>query len=371
MPRFLLVFLLIVAALFTLELLPWAQEAFVLPFTTGIATLAVTLIQLWDSEIAVQGKVIWNMVNGFAVSIEAGCNGVEAGIILVAAMLAFPATWAQKLLGIGIGLITVQALNLVRVITLFYLGQWNQTVFEWAHLYIWQALIMLDVLGVFMLWLRWVARCPTSPRQGSAPALNPIHRLLLRVLFWLPVCFALWYYFSILLTIPLASVVDLLMTWGFPNLIKQVTHYGNAMTVVTAVTVETPGPGAPAMGEILFKVNPLKYGYCVPLYTALLLAMPAGDAGKVLRWLVGMVLLTAVQVFGIAIEILKVLAFQLNDEARTLLGFAAWGYEGLALSYQIGYLILPPVAPIVIWFAQFRPELSAFLGKRVAGAAAI
>ena len=56
--------------------------------------------------------------------------------------------------------------NVVRVVSLFYLGQWNQQVFEWAHLYVWQALIMLDVLIVWMIWVRIAgpgAAPPTSP----------------------------------------------------------------------------------------------------------------------------------------------------------------------------------------------------------------
>ena len=64
----------------------------------------------------------------------------------------------DKLVGITVGMLTVQLLNLARIISLFYLGQWNKTVFEWAHLYLWQALIMLDVLFVFLLWLRWLSR---------------------------------------------------------------------------------------------------------------------------------------------------------------------------------------------------------------------
>lgn len=40
-------------------------------------------------------------------------------------------------------------------ISLFYLGQWNMTTFEWAYLYLWQALIMLDVFIVFLLWLKF------------------------------------------------------------------------------------------------------------------------------------------------------------------------------------------------------------------------
>jgi exosortase H (IPTLxxWG-CTERM-specific) len=102
--------------------------------------------------------------NGFAVSIQPGCNGIEASIVLIAAMLAFPSTWKHKLIGLGIGLVAIQSLNLVRIISLFYLGQWNMTVFEWAHLYLWQALIMLDALIVFILWLRYL------PRRGVEAA---------------------------------------------------------------------------------------------------------------------------------------------------------------------------------------------------------
>jgi len=68
----------------------------------------------------------------------------------------------------------VQGLNVIRVISLFYLGQWNRDVFEWAHLYVWQALIMLDVL---IVWLVWVRTLPAvgekggpSPPGSTAPA---------------------------------------------------------------------------------------------------------------------------------------------------------------------------------------------------------
>ncbi len=36
--------------------------------------------------------------------------------------------------------------------------QWDIRVFEWAHLYVWQALIMLDVMIVWLLWVRTLPR---------------------------------------------------------------------------------------------------------------------------------------------------------------------------------------------------------------------
>ena len=122
------------------------------------------------------GKVIWSTESGFGVSIEAACNGVEAMIILFAALMAFPATWKQRLVGLLVGTIAIQALNLVRIISLFYLGQWDKDWFEFFHLYLWQMLIILDALFVWLLWLRWIARSklpggggPGAP-SGALPA---------------------------------------------------------------------------------------------------------------------------------------------------------------------------------------------------------
>ena len=158
--RFFLVFLLIQGVLFTIELLRPVQEAVIIPFTQGIAHISAWLIQLFDSAVSSQGKIIRNSENGFAVAIEAGCNGVEAVIILIAAIVAFPAPWRSKVVGLVLGFVAIQVLNMVRIISLFYLGQWNITAFQWAHLYLWQALIMLDALVVFLIWIRTL-----PPRQ--------------------------------------------------------------------------------------------------------------------------------------------------------------------------------------------------------------
>jgi exosortase H (IPTLxxWG-CTERM-specific) len=164
--RFFVVFLLLLALLFGLELTPWAQRWFVVPWTETLAQISATLVTLFDSGVEAVGKVLRSNANGFAVSIEAGCNGVEATIVLIAAMLAFPASWKHRMIGLAAGIVAVQGLNIVRVISLFYLGQWNYDVFEWAHLYVWQALIMLDVL---IVWLVWVRTLPGASDSGEPP----------------------------------------------------------------------------------------------------------------------------------------------------------------------------------------------------------
>jgi exosortase H (IPTLxxWG-CTERM-specific) len=167
MIRFFALFIALQAGLFAAELTPWAQEYFVIPWTNALATISAWLVTLVDPNVAASGKVLRSTANGFAVSIESGCNGVEATIVLVAAMLAFPAPWQRRLLGLAVGIVAVQGLNIIRVISLFYLGQWDLRVFEWAHLYVWQALIMLDVLVVWLVWVRTLP--PANPAPMPAP----------------------------------------------------------------------------------------------------------------------------------------------------------------------------------------------------------
>jgi len=167
MRRFLLVFVALLALSFAAELTPLAQAWFVTPWTDAVASVSAALMRMFDTTVTTRGNVIGSTSGAFAVSIEAGCNGVEATLVLVAAMLAFPASWPHRLRGIVCGVIAVQALNIVRVASLFYLGQWNRDVFEWAHLYVWQALIMLDVLIVWVIWVR-VAPAPREPLATAA-----------------------------------------------------------------------------------------------------------------------------------------------------------------------------------------------------------
>ena len=154
------VFIGILLLLFTLELLSPTQTYLVQPFTQGLAMLSAFLIQSVDANVMAQGVVIRDQVSGSAVSIQAGCNGIEAIICLSAAVLAYPASWYAKLVGLLVGFVAIQALNIVRIISLFYLLQWNAHWFEWAHLYVWQALIFLDVLIVFIVWIRWITSTP-------------------------------------------------------------------------------------------------------------------------------------------------------------------------------------------------------------------
>jgi len=170
MIRFFVLFSVLLVGLFTLEILQPVEKYVILPFTSLIADISVWLIQLFDDNVVASANVIRDKATGFGIRIERGCNGVEALIILFSAIFAFPAPLKNKLLGFAVGFFAIQALNLVRIVSLFYLGQWNQVAFEWFHLYLWQALIILDALVVWLVWLRTLPQARAGARTAAAAA---------------------------------------------------------------------------------------------------------------------------------------------------------------------------------------------------------
>ncbi len=167
MIRFIVIFLVILVSLFLLEIYEPVRQAVVLPFTSLIATVSSWIVQLFDANVHAYGDIIQDTKSMAAIQIAPGCNGVEAMIILLAAIIAFPAPWFYKLKGLFWGFLAIQSLNTIRIISLFYLLQWNYNWFEWFHLYVWQALIILDALIVWLVWLRYLPKS-AKPNKGDS-----------------------------------------------------------------------------------------------------------------------------------------------------------------------------------------------------------
>jgi exosortase H (IPTLxxWG-CTERM-specific) len=165
--RFSVQFMLLLVVMFGLYLFQPIDEWVVTPFTSVLAWICSGIIDVFDDDALAVGKVIQSASSGFAVSIERGCNGLEAVIILFAAIFAFPAPWKHRFIGFLIGFIAIQSLNLVRIISLFYIGQWSQVWFDWFHHYLWQALIILDALVVWLVWLRYLPKPKRSPASTA------------------------------------------------------------------------------------------------------------------------------------------------------------------------------------------------------------
>jgi exosortase H (IPTLxxWG-CTERM-specific) len=150
---FLVVFGVLLAGSFTLLSINWVNDHVIVPFTAGVAKASGVTLNLLGQEVTLDGTVIRSP--RFAVNIENGCNGVETMLIFMSAVLAFPASWRSRLAGLAIGLVAIQGINLVRVVALYMTGAYLPSLFDASHTVIWQTLVILS--GV-LLWLLWASR---------------------------------------------------------------------------------------------------------------------------------------------------------------------------------------------------------------------
>jgi exosortase H (IPTLxxWG-CTERM-specific) len=158
---FLALFVVLLATSFTLISVNWVNDHVIEPFTGGIARLSGAVLGLLGQRVAMHGTIIQG--RPFAVNIRNGCNGVEATLIYLSAVLAFPAPWRSRVTGLVIGILAIQVVNLVRVVSLYLTGAYLPRFFDTSHTVIWQSVVIL--FGV-LLWVFWANRLP--PRDEPA-----------------------------------------------------------------------------------------------------------------------------------------------------------------------------------------------------------
>ena len=90
------------------------------------------------------------------------CTAVFPVGVFLAAVIAFPASWKRKLVGLGLGVPTILLVNVGRVMSLVWLTARFPSATEWVHVVLWQTLMIVLVVGI---WLLWAGR---AARQGRA-----------------------------------------------------------------------------------------------------------------------------------------------------------------------------------------------------------
>ncbi len=161
--RFVLRFAALLLIGFLLIVPPVVQIRVLQPFTESLAAASAAMLGAIGHEVAITGTTIFSST--FAVDVRNGCNGVEAALILIAAILATPARWKAKLVGVAGGFVLLQAINLVRISSLYLLGYYDRELFDLFHSAVWQVLIILVAVGIFVFWSVKIA-----PRRDTPAA---------------------------------------------------------------------------------------------------------------------------------------------------------------------------------------------------------
>jgi exosortase H (IPTLxxWG-CTERM-specific) len=163
--RFLIVFVTLLTVSFGGNSFQVVDDAIVDPKTPLVARMAAGLLRVLGEDAAVHTtkRDIFLSSSRFSVTIYNGCNGLITSLIFISGVMAFPASWRAKGVGALVGLLAIQAINQVRIVSLFYIGIYLPQFFNESHIFVWQSLVI--IAGVAM-WIMW-AHNAAAPLRGE------------------------------------------------------------------------------------------------------------------------------------------------------------------------------------------------------------
>lgn len=181
-----------------------------------------------------------------------------------------------------------------------------------------------------------------------------VKAFLFKIIIWLPLTFIAWYFLTPAILYIVAMLTKSVLMLFASHAILDIDSQNRALEVITKFASSNKGKDA---GALTFTVNAMKYGYGLALFAAMVLASPDKLGNKLQNFYIGALILIMVQVWGVTFDILITFVFKLGRGIGETMGTTEFTREVIALCYQMGYLILPSVTPILLWFTMYQKEV--------------
>lgn len=114
------------------------------------------LLNLTGRGVAVQGTLVSSQ--DFSFRIVDLCTAVVPMMIFTSAVIAFPSRPKEKALGLLLGIGGLYVVNQIRLVSLFYIGSYVPGIFSATHLLVWQSLMILLAIGLWLFWAQKYVR---------------------------------------------------------------------------------------------------------------------------------------------------------------------------------------------------------------------
>jgi exosortase/archaeosortase family protein len=122
------------------------------------------VLNLINIPVSVAGEIVSG--KGFVLQIIPECTPVFMVGLFLCFIVFSPATVRQKASGLVLGIPALYLGNLVRLVIIFMVGQYDRSLFETVHAFWGQIYTIFLVLLCFILWLKWIDKKET---QQSIP----------------------------------------------------------------------------------------------------------------------------------------------------------------------------------------------------------
>ena len=194
---------------------------------------------------------------------------------------------------------------------------------------------------------------------------SPIKELLVSSVLYLPLCFFIWFTAATLLVLPVHYLAEWILTSWQPDLFNGISQNRYLLNVETLIFPQQAFSGQAGKLAVLdVTVNPMIYGYGLAVFSGLTISVPVlSHAKKITQIFMAYGVVCLVQTNGVFWETCKSLLFSGGDafEAINATGIS---HNVVAAMYQMNYLILTPVVPIVLWIILNHKFIETLIGWR-------
>lgn len=153
---FIVSFVVIIGLFYTFFSTDFFREHILAHVANVNASLSSLVLNLMGQGTTAEGSTVSSAL--FSVKVETGCDGIEPIALFATAVLVFPVAFSYKWQGVLVGSLFLAVMNLIRVISLFLVGVYIPTFFDFMHVEVWQVVFIILAIITWLVWMQWVMK---------------------------------------------------------------------------------------------------------------------------------------------------------------------------------------------------------------------
>lgn len=178
------------------------------------------------------------------------------------------------------------------------------------------------------------------------PSVASLWGFFFRSVGWFVLSTAVWMQVSAWTSYPVAQLTHFTLNIGADYWVRSVHVEPGLIEADTRIAVKAFDPaGKRRDADLVVQSDPARYAYGLPLFIALMLASRSRQIGK--RVFAGYGVLLLPQTFSLVLELLRQIV--VTGGTASALVVDQWQMECIALGYGVGSLLLPTIAPVMLW----------------------
>lgn len=168
--RFALVFGIMSGSLLSAYYFPYANDTamrgWLDAYLRGYAALAGGVLRWFEPTLRVEGQ---NIVGRSSLRIVKTCDAMDVQILFLSAVLAWPGRRLVGGLVAAAGVLGLFVINVIRICSLYYIALVVPSWFDFAHLELWPAAMVVAAVAGFVAFTLWGRAANAAPPSGADP----------------------------------------------------------------------------------------------------------------------------------------------------------------------------------------------------------